>query len=285
MKRALVTTSVVLTGLVAYVGLGQGEPDLDAKFVIDGKSFNTIVPAPKDSPLGDKLISGWHYRTKETRDIAVDDIGNPGMMTAQQGEDLWKKVDGSAGKSCASCHKNADESMKGVRAQMPKWDAKTNKPITLEQTINRCRTSNMGASEWKWESNEMLAMTGYVGFQSRGMPVNVKTDGPMRPWIEKGKEIYYTRSGQLDLSCANCHEQNTGRMLRADHMSQGHINGFPTYRLKTGKLGSIHNRFFGCIRDVRGTPFGIGSDDFIALEAYVASRGQGLAVETPSLRQ
>jgi sulfur-oxidizing protein SoxA len=117
------------------------------------------------------------------------------------------------------------------------------------------------------------------------MPVNVSIDGPAQEWWEKGKEMYYTRFGQLELSCSNCHEDNWGNMIRADHLSQGQTNGFPTYRLKNTKLNSIHGRFKGCIRDTRAETFSPGSAEFRALELYVAWRGTGLSVETPSVRQ
>ena len=73
-------------------------------------------------------------------------------------------------------------------------------------------------------------------------------------------------------------------MIRADHLSQGNINGFPVYRLKWGGLGSIHRRFKGCMDQVRATPYKRGSDEFTALELYLASRGAGLSVETPAVR-
>ena len=256
----------------------------DNQLVIDGQKIATDVKAPEGSPF-DSLYSGWRFRDPATQVIQTDDFTNPAMLMVELGEAEWSKVEGTAGKSCASCHNDASEGMKGVRAQMPKWNAKAGKPLTLEQTINSCRTTNMGADEWKWESDQMLGMTSYIGLQSRGMPVNVKTDGEMQSWVEKGKEIYYTRSGQLNMSCATCHEQNAGNMIRADHLSQGHVNGFPTYRLKWQKVGSIHRRFKGCMNDVRADAYGVGSDEFVALELYVASRGQGLSVETPAVRQ
>jgi sulfur-oxidizing protein SoxA len=96
--------------------------------------------------------------------------------------------------------------------------------------------------------------------------------------------MYYTRTGQLELSCANCHEDNYGNMIRADHLSQGQINGFPAYRLKNAKLNTVHARFKGCVRDTRAETYKPGSQDFVALELYVASRGNGLSVEGPSVR-
>jgi sulfur-oxidizing protein SoxA len=86
------------------------------------------------------------------------------------------------------------------------------------------------------------------------------------------------------MACSHCHENNYGNMVRADHLSQGQINGFPVYRLKWQGMGSIHRRFKGCMDNIRATPYKRGSDEFTALELYLASRGQGLSVETPALR-
>ena len=130
----------------------------------------------------------------------------------------------------------------------------------------------------------MSAMLALVGLQSRGDIVDVAIDGAAAPYWEKGKELYYTRVGQLDMSCANCHEDNYGNMIRADHLSQGQINGFPTYRLKNTKLNTIHGRFKGRMSNIRATPFKEGGEEFKALELYLASRGNGLMVETPSVR-
>ncbi|MCC2096425.1 MAG: sulfur oxidation c-type cytochrome SoxA [Hyphomicrobiales bacterium] len=252
---------------------------------IEGTTLTSRVKVGDDNPLAPELISGWHYRTSETQALETDDFQNPAFLWVEKGEELWSTVDGSEGKSCQSCHGEASDSMKGVRASMPKWSEAAGKPQTLEQHINSCRKDRMGAEEWKWEADQMLSMTAYVGLQSRGMPVDVQTDGPMASWVDRGKEIYYQRSGQLDLSCASCHEQNNGKFIRADFLSQGHINGFPTYRLKWQKPGSIHRRFKGCMNDVRAEAYDVASDEFIALELYVASRGEGLAVETPAVRQ
>jgi sulfur-oxidizing protein SoxA len=174
--------------------------------------------------------------------------------------------------------------MKGVGAAMPKWSAKLKKPVNLEQQINMCRAEQMKAEPWKFGSAELTDMTAYVRYQSRGMPVSPRIDGPMKPWFEKGKEIYYTRNGQLDLACASCHEKNHGKYLRADFLSQGQTNGFPVYRLRDQRLVPLHERFEGCIFDVRGLPFKPLSDEFVALELYVAWRGIGLPVETPAVR-
>jgi sulfur-oxidizing protein SoxA len=231
-----------------------------------------------------EVISGWHFRGDETRAMQADDFDNPGMMFVDQARESWDTVEGAAGKSCASCHGDVDEAMKGVRAVYPKWNETAGEVRTLEMQVNACRTEQMQAEPLKYTGAEMINMTALISAVSRGMPMNVATDGPVRETWEMGKDIYYTRYGQLELSCANCHEDSYGQMIRADHLSQGQINGFPTYRLKDAALVGAQHRFRGCIRDTRAETFDVGSPEFIALELYVASRGNGLSVEGPSIR-
>jgi len=224
------------------------------------------------------------FRADETQALQLDDFDNPGMIFVDQALDTWEAVDGSEGKSCASCHEDPIESMAGVRAAYPKWNEEAGEVFTLEMQINDCREDRMGAEPWGYTSGDMVNMTALLAVASRGMPVNVAIDGPAQSVWEQGKDIYYTRYGQLELSCANCHEDNYGNYIRADHLSQGQINGFPAYRLKNTKLNSAHSRFKGCIRDTRAETFKPGSPEFVALELYVASRGNGLSVEGPSVR-
>jgi sulfur-oxidizing protein SoxA len=142
----------------------------------------------------------------------------------------------------------------------------------------------MKAKAYKWESKELLSMTAYVKNQSAGMPINVDISGPMMSFWQKGKDFYNKRRGQLDMSCANCHVENAGNKIRANLLSQGMANGFPTYRLKWQKPGSLHRRFRGCNKQVRATPYKNGSDEYVNLEVFLTHRGNGLPLETPAIR-
>jgi sulfur-oxidizing protein SoxA len=242
----------------------------------------TAAPAHVADAL-DEVLSGWLFRGTETRAMQADDFDNPGMIFVEQAMETWDAVDGTEGKSCSSCHNDID-SMAGVKPTYPKWDAKAGTVQTLQMQVNECRTERMGAEAWDYDKGAAINMEAALSSVSRGMPVNVAIDGPAQSTWEQGKEMYYTRTGQLELSCANCHEDNYGMMIRADHLSQGQINGFPAYRLKNTKLNGAHDRFKGCIRDTRAETYSPGSAEFIALELYVASRGNGLSVEGPSIR-
>ena len=278
------TMSLIGAVALALPTFGMADPD-DDTLVINGEiAITTKAPAPAHlSDALDEVMSGWHFRSDETQAMEMDDFDNPGMIFVEQGVEIWNAVDGSERKSCASCH-GAPEEMAGVKAVYPKWNEAAGEVRTLQMQVNDCRETRMGAKPWKTDKGDSIPMEALLASVSRGMPVNVAIDGPAQATWEKGKEIYYTRYGQLELSCANCHEDNYGNMVRADHLSQGQINGFPTYRLKNAKLNGTHSRFKGCVRDTRAETFSPGGPEFVALELYVASRGNGLSIEGPSVR-
>jgi len=232
----------------------------------------------------DDRRSGYTYMTDATRFIQNDDFENPAMLWVERGEDLWSTVDGKEGKSCESCHGDASESMKKVGATYPVFAPELNKLINLEQRINQCRTERMGADAWKWESDELLSSTTFVRHQSRDETVTPMVDGPAKAFFDKGKEYYETRRGQLDVACMHCHQLYPGGQLRANVLSQGMSNGFPTYRLKWQKVGSLHRRYRGCNKMVRAEPAKYGADEYVNLELYMAWRARGLPVETPAVR-
>lgn len=271
--------------VIAGSSAGAVADPVDEKLVIDGREMITKAPAPEGHPF-EEVLSGWLFREAETRATEADSFANPGMLYVERGEELWNTVDGTMGKSCASCHNDAAESMKGVGATYPKWDADAKKPINLELQIDKCRIENMGAEAYKFDAEQQLALTTYVKHQSLGDPVKMDlASGEMQTWWDKGKDVYYNRTGQLNLACASCHEASMGKYIRADHLSQGQVNGFPTYRFNTAGMVSLHNRFRGCIRDTRAEMPKAFSDELMALEVYVTWRGTGLSVETPAVRQ
>ena len=279
--KSLLKTGVTAVAILAAYAV---QADEEANLVVNEEIEITVrTEAPAHIENLSTIYSGWVFRSDETQAFQMDDFENPGMIFVDDAIDAWNTVEGSEGNSCASCH-DGPESMAGVRAVYPKWNDAAEEVRTMAMQINGCRTEQMGAEEWKYDGGDMLNMEALVASVSRGMPVDVAIDGPAQSMWEMGRDLYYTRTGQLDLSCANCHEDNYGNNIRADHLSQGQINGFPTYRLKNAKLNGVQSRFRGCIRDTRAETYAVGSEEFIALELYVASRGNGLSVEGPAVR-
>jgi len=229
--------------------------------------------------------SGIEYAGADVRALQADDFANSGMLWVTRGETLWNSVAGRNGKSCASCHQDAPASMKGVAARYPRLDTVSGKIINIEGRINNCREHNQAAGPLRYESKELLALTAYVAHQSRGMPLAVTVDAGTRPYFERGRDIYYRRQGQMNLACTHCHEQNAGRKLLAETVSEGHGNAYPAYRLEWQSVGSLHRRLRTCYYGVRAVMPAFGSGELLDLEFFLARRATGLTVETPGVRR
>jgi sulfur-oxidizing protein SoxA len=231
------------------------------------------------------LKSGIDFSGAEVRALQQDEFSSPAMLWVTRGEKLWHEPAGASNKSCASCHQDARVSMKGVSPRYPKIDPGTARLTNIEGRINQCRVQNQQAAPLRYDSEELLSLTAYVGLQSRGLPVNVAIDTQNRRHFERGRDMFYTRMGQMNLACTQCHDRNFGRKLLNDTISQGHGNPYPAYRLEWQTMGSLHRRLRACFFGVRAELPPAGSQDLLDLELFLAWRSQGLKVETPGVRK
>ncbi len=228
--------------------------------------------APED------LRSGIAYAGADVRAMQADDTANPGFLWVQRGESLWSA-------HCASCHGKDAASMRGVAARYPAYDAGAGRVVDLEERIELCRTVKQGAPAFGRESEDLLALATLVTFQSRGVPVNVSIDGPARASYDRGKAFYTTRHGQMNLACTQCHDQNYGKRLLLETISQGHGTAFPAYRLEWQSLGSLSRRLRACLFGVRAPMPPPGARELTDLELYLAWRAKGLPLESPGVRR
>ena len=164
--------------------------------------------------------SGYSFMKPDTRAMQDDDTANPGMLWVLDGEALWKRKPGAADKACADCHDDARTSMKGVAARYPAFDKALGRPVDLEQRINPCRTNRQQATPLPFESRDLLALTAFVAQQSRGVAIETGSDPQLAPFIAKGRELFMQRQGQLNLGCANCHDDNWDKRLAGSAITQ-----------------------------------------------------------------
>jgi sulfur-oxidizing protein SoxA len=227
--------------------------------------------------------SAYQDMAPETRAMQDGDTDNPGMLWVLDGEALWRAKAGKAGVSCAGCHGDAGAAMKGVAARYPAYDPKRSTAIDLAGRINACRTERQEAPELKRESKELLALTALIARQSRGLPI-VSDHARLKPFIEAGRDLFHARQGQLNLACAQCHDDNRGRKLAGITLPQGHPTGYPLYRLEWQTLGSLQRRLRNCLIGMRAEPYAYGAPEYLALEAYLKWRARGMPMESPAVR-
>jgi sulfur-oxidizing protein SoxA len=102
--------------------------------------------------------------------------------------------------------------------------------------------------------------------------------------LQQGAALFAQRMGQLDLSCAQCHDERAGQRLGGSVIPQGHATGYPIYRLEWQGMGSLQRRLRNCMTGVRAEPFAYGAPEMVALELYLAHRARGMVVEAPAVR-
>lgn len=188
------------------------------------------------------------------------------------------------GKSYADCFENKGES---VRQNYPYFDTESNQVVTLELAINQCRESN-GEKLLAYGQGELAAISAYMASSSRDQQFNIKVpnEAAYNAYMN-GKQFFYSKRGQLNFSCADCHLKIAGSNLRADRLSPaiGHPTGMPVYRSAWGYLGTINQRYRECNKNVRAEPLAYQSEAYRNLEYYQTLMSNGLIVNGPSSRK
>jgi sulfur-oxidizing protein SoxA len=242
-----------------------------------------VVAYAADIPA-DQRISAYQTMSAETRAMQDDDAANPATLWVLDGEALWKAPAGQEQKSCADCHGDAHEKMKGVAARYPRFDETRGKPVDIEQQINICRTERQNATPLAWESHDLLALTAYVARQSRGEKISIAPDARAQSSLDSGKRLFTARRGQLDLSCAQCHDDNWGKSLAGANIPQGQATGYPLYRLEWQSLGSLRRRLRNCLSGMRAELWPQDAPEYVDLELYLMSRANGMTMESAAVR-
>ena len=174
--------------------------------------------------------------------------------------------------------------MRGMAARYPAHDVATRRVVDLEERIGLCQAREQQASPFARESRDMLALSTYLALQSRGLPISPSQDEALQKAIERGRALYFKRQGQLNLSCANCHDQNWGGRLGGATIPQGHPTGYPIYRLEWNSVGSLQRRLRNCLTGMRAEVYGLGAPELTDIEAYLMWRARGMIMDAPGVR-
>jgi sulfur-oxidizing protein SoxA len=209
----------------------------------------------------------------------------PYEAAIEQGEALFK-MPFKNGRHYADCFANKGI---GIANQYPQWQKQQGEVITLEKALNDCRIANR-EPPLSYQRGDIANLLAYMAFTSRGKPIEtiIPQDDP-RALIayEQGKEFFNRRQGKLNFSCATCHVENAGKLLRSEMLSPslGHPASWPTYRLKWGEMGTLHRRFSNCFAQLKIPPLPAQSKEFRNLEYYLSFMSNGVPISGPSTRK
>ena len=232
-----------------------------------------------------EMINGLYAFDEGAREqwLEMEDFP-PYEIAIEEGEEAFGTTFAN-GKTYADCFPKGGV---GIRQDFPYFDADSGEIITMEYAINKCRTDN-GEEPLPWLIGELAQISSYMAYTSRGNTMNVVIPDDPRALAayEAGKEYYYTRRGQLEFACENCHMQSAGNMLRADRLSGmlGQATHWPVYRSKWGEIGTLHKRFMECNLQVRVKPYEPQSQVYRELEYFLSYMSNGMELNGPASRR
>ncbi len=207
----------------------------------------------------------------------------PFASEIEQGERLWM-TPFSNGKTYADCLPNAGKMIAGM---FPMFDEKAGRVITFETLLNACRVANGEAPYPHGDMATMGRLSAYARTFSDGMKMNVKVEGAgALKAYEDGRNTYYRRHGQLNLSCAGCHVDAAGYRMRSEIVSPvlGQATHWPVFRGGT-RLMTLQARYADCFERIRHVPDAQGSERFNNLEYFHSYLSNGMELKSSVFRK
>ena len=285
MKQTLFKRSLApLLVLVAMLAARQvGAADFQAKVQADIKVFRDFFAARFPDVKFAGYANGVYaidadacQQWKEIEEFP------PYSIAVEEGKALFEKPFAN-GKTYTAYFQNGGV----VRQNYPFYDEKKGTVVTLEMAINECRVAN-GEKPLEYKSADLAKLSAYMAFISRGKPVDVKvaSEGAYKAYM-KGKEFFYAKRGQLNMSCANCHMKYAGGWVRSEILSPalGHTTHFPVFRSKWGEIGTLHKRYGGCSDNIGAKSFAAQSEEYRNLEFFETIMSNGLSFNGPASRK
>jgi sulfur-oxidizing protein SoxA len=273
-------SAIAIMAFNAHAASNDYEEKVAGDFEVFKRYFSQKFPSVKLSDYKDGVYAideGAREQWLEIEDFP------PYELAIDEGEELFE-IPFANGKTYGSCFDNEGV---GIRQNFPYFDIKANQVITLELAINNCRTAN-GEQALSYKTGDMASLSAYMAYTSRGnvFDVKVPNEAAYNAYMD-GKQFFYSKRGQLNLACVDCHMGISGQKLRADTPSPalGHATGFPVYRGKWEDMGTLHRRYAGCNKNVRAKPFMAQSEEYRNLEYFQTLMSQGMEINGPSSRK
>jgi L-cysteine S-thiosulfotransferase len=230
--------------------------------------------------------------------------GNPAELVVARGEDLWKTKRGPKGASLEQCDLGLGAGVvRGAYAQLPRYFADADQVMDFETRLVHCMVTLQGFDRAEAVKNpfsgagqrqtDIEALTAYVVEQSRGMTISVPNGHPKeKASFERGRYLFYMRSGPYDFACSTCHGVDNQRIRLQDlpnfedpKAAQRAFAQWPAYRVSQGALRTMQWRINDCFRQQRFPEPVFVSQATVDLIHYLGVRANGGTMESPSIKR
>jgi len=217
----------------------------------------------------------------------LDPTENPAMFAHEEGQALFAKP-GPNGKSCASCHADAEKRFSSWAARMPYFEPRLDKVLGVEEFITRHARATTGA-ELLMQSDENVALSIYLRHLANGAPMNPDISSPgAKKAVERAGKIMRTKLGQLNMACIDCHtkERHANQWVRGQYLVEfkGTVAHFPTWRTSRGDIWDIRKRFQWCNVSIRANELPPDAPEYGDIELGLAVLNKGEKIDAPGIR-
>ena len=274
-KTLLIALSLGVTVAATSTLATAMDPELDRQQLVD------YFQAKNPKLAVDEYVNGAYIYSADKMEQWEAAEEFPPYLDAIDAGEAYYNTDKATYDKCFGSDVSA------IRPKYPYFDEKAQQVVTLEGSINKCRT-DAGLKPYKLKKGAIAQVSAYLAYNSRGQKVDIKIDSEgAKKAYEAGRNIYIKPSGQLGLSCAKCHTYNAGRKARSNLLSPilGHTTHFPVFRAKWQALGTLHRRYTGCHKNMRAKPFKAQGEEYRNLEFFQAYISNGLEINGPGYRE
>jgi sulfur-oxidizing protein SoxA len=230
--------------------------------------------------------------------------GNPAELVVARGEELWKTPRGPKKASLEKCDLGLGAGvLKGAYAQLPRYFADTDQVMDAEARLIHCMVTLQGFDRAQvvkspfsgagQRQTEIEAMTAFLVEESRGMPISVpQSHQRERDAFERGKRLFYMRSGPYDFACSTCHGVDNQRIRLQDlpnfekaPPAQRAFSTWPAYRVSQGALRTMQWRLNDCFRQQRWPEPVFISQGTIDLITFLGVKAAGGKMDSPAIKR
>jgi sulfur-oxidizing protein SoxA len=256
-----------------------------------------VLPARAQDDPTEKEIERYRQMLKD------DPWSNPGNLWVDRGEMLWQRAHGPKNASLERCDLGLGAGMvDGAYAQLPRFFADADRVMDVEARLVWCMDKLQGldphetarrAYSNRDRTSELEALVSFVASRSNGLKFALRLDHPKeREAYAVGEALFYRRQGPMDFGCVTCHADD-GKRIRLQQLpffgdaksAQEVVATWPAYRVSQETVRTMQHRMYDCYWQMRLPELDHGSDVSIALITYLTKRGEGGAINVPSLKR
>ena len=266
---------------------------IEPHFTGDRHFSNTVDNWKDADSIRRAKARGLQSRDVNFKDFRWLEKSFDGLLLVDEARDIFNKPQAN-GKSCASCHGQDGEKLKGTYTRLPAYNARLGRVVSGPTQIKSCAAERLQL-DWPENSRPNSLLDLFVAWLSDGKPVDidVTSPGPMKDAYERGKLLYFKRTGHFHFACASCHTGATPTLyIRGQRPSTffGDAAHYPIWHFgfalpgdDNASIFTLQHQIKSCQTLSRMLPGTEGSKSMTDIEVFLKASANGYPMSIPTV--